>query len=66
MLLAGGGALSFWLDRSWFRGFSRGLLWGIVGMFLAVPITAILRIVLGRIEMTRPVADLLAGHLPGS
>ncbi len=43
-----------------------GLLWGIVGMFLAVPMTAILRIVLGRIEMTRPIADLLAGRLPGS
>ncbi|UCG87545.1 MAG: AI-2E family transporter [Gemmatimonadota bacterium] len=41
-----------------------GLLWGIVGMFLAVPITAVIRIVLGRIETTRPFAELLAGRLP--
>ena len=41
-----------------------GLLWGIVGMFLAVPITAVIRIVLGRINTTRPIADLLAGQLP--
>ena len=41
-----------------------GLLWGIVGMLLAAPITAVLRIVLGRVEITRPVAELLAGRLP--
>jgi AI-2 transport protein TqsA len=41
-----------------------GLLWGIVGMFLAVPITAVIRIVLGRIETTRPFAELLAGRFP--
>ncbi len=41
-----------------------GLLWGVVGMLLAVPITAVLRIVLGRLELTRPVAELLAGRLP--
>jgi len=41
-----------------------GLLWGPVGMFLAVPITAVIRIVLARIETTRPIADLLAGQLP--
>ena len=39
-----------------------GLLWGIVGMLLAAPITAVLRIVLARIETTRPVAELLAGR----
>lgn len=43
-----------------------GLLWGIVGMLLAAPITAVIRIVLARIETTRPVAELLAGHLPTS
>ena len=43
-----------------------GLLWGIVGMFLAVPITAVIRIVLGRIETTRPFAELLAGRLPNA
>ncbi len=41
-----------------------GLLWGIVGMFLATPITAVLKIVLARVEMTRPLAELLAGRLP--
>jgi AI-2 transport protein TqsA len=47
-------ALSFW-----------GLLWGPIGMLLAVPITASLRIVLLRFETTQPVAGLLAGQLPG-
>ncbi len=42
-----------------------GLLWGIVGMLLAAPITAVIRIVLARIETTRPFADLLAGRFPG-
>lgn len=41
-----------------------GLVWGIVGMLLATPITAVLRIVLARIDATRPVAELLAGRLP--
>ena len=48
-------ALAFW-----------GLLWGIVGMVLAVPIVAVVRIVLGRFGTTRPVAELLAGRLPGT
>lgn len=42
-----------------------GLVWDIAGLFLAVPITAVVRIILARIEMTRPIAELLAGHLPG-
>lgn len=42
-----------------------GLIWGVVGMFLAAPITAVFRIVLDRFEMTRPIAGLLAGQLPG-
>lgn len=37
-----------------------GAIWGIVGMFLAVPIMAILMIVLANIEATRPVAMLLS------
>lgn len=41
-----------------------GLLWGPVGMLLAVPMTAVLRIVLERIETTRPAAEMLAGRLP--
>jgi AI-2 transport protein TqsA len=42
-----------------------GLIWGVVGMFLAAPIMAVLRIVLDRFETTRPIAGLLAGRLPG-
>ncbi len=45
-------ALSFW-----------GLLWGIVGMFLAAPITAAIRIVLMQFDMFRPIANLMAGSL---
>ena len=48
-------ALAFW-----------GLLWGVVGMVLAVPIVAMLRIVLGKFTTTRSLAGLLAGHLPGT
>ena len=43
-------ALSFW-----------GLLWGIAGMFLAVPITAAIRIVLIQFDTFRPIGNLLAG-----
>jgi len=46
-------ALSFW-----------GLLWGIPGMFLAVPMTAVIRIVLMQFDTLRPVGNLLAGKLP--
>jgi AI-2 transport protein TqsA len=42
-----------------------GLLWGIVGMLLAAPITAVIRIVLARFETTSGVAELLAGRFPG-
>jgi AI-2 transport protein TqsA len=48
-------ALAFW-----------GLIWGIVGMILAVPIVAMLRIVLSKFSTTKPLADLLAGRLPGT
>lgn len=41
-----------------------GLVWGVPGMFLAVPITAILKIVLARIETTKSIAEILAGRLP--
>lgn len=47
-------ALAFW-----------GLLWGIVGVVLAVPIVAMLRIILSHFRTTRPLANLLAGQLPG-
>lgn len=48
-------ALAFW-----------GLLWGIVGMVLAVPIVAAMRIVFSHFSSTRPLAELLAGRLPGA
>ncbi len=47
-------ALSFW-----------GLLWGVVGMLLAAPIMAALRIVLMQFDTLRPVANLLAGDFTG-
>jgi AI-2 transport protein TqsA len=46
-------ALSFW-----------GLLWGIAGMFLAAPMTAVIRIVMMQFDTLRPVGKLLAGELP--
>ena len=42
-----------------------GLMWGIVGMLLAAPITAVLRIVLQHFETTRPLGEVLAGRFPG-
>ncbi len=47
------GSLIFW-----------GLVWGLPGAFMAVPMTAALRIILARIEPTRPFAELLSGRLP--
>ncbi len=48
-------ALAFW-----------GLLWGYMGMVLAVPITAVIRIVLMRFETTRTLGYILGGQLPGN
>lgn len=39
-----------------------GVIWGIVGMFLAVPMTAAVNILLARFERTKPIADILAGR----
>ncbi|MCB1197387.1 MAG: AI-2E family transporter [Deltaproteobacteria bacterium] len=41
-----------------------GLVWGIPGMFLAVPITAIVKIILSKMESTEGIAQLLAGRIP--
>ena len=41
-----------------------GVVWGIPGMFLAVPITAVLKIVFSRIEATKPVSEILSGRIP--
>jgi AI-2 transport protein TqsA len=42
-----------------------GLVWGLPGMFMAVPITAVIKIVLGRIETTKVLAELMAGRMAG-
>jgi AI-2 transport protein TqsA len=47
-------ALSFW-----------GLLWGVPGMFLAIPMTAVIRIILMKVDTLKPIGNLLAGRLPG-
>jgi AI-2 transport protein TqsA len=44
------GSLAFW-----------GLLWGVPGMFLAVPLTVVAVIVMGHFDTTRPLARLLGG-----
>ncbi len=41
-----------------------GMIWGLPGMVLAAPITAVLKIVLERMEATRAIANILAGNLP--
>lgn len=48
-------ALMFW-----------GVVWGVIGMLLAAPITATLRLVLERIPQTRLVAMVMAGKWSGS
>lgn len=40
-----------------------GMIWGIVGMLLAAPLTAIMKIIFERIEVTQPLAHLFAGRL---
>ena len=40
-----------------------GTVWGIPGMFMAVPITAIVKIVLSKIDVTKPISELLSGRL---
>ena len=40
------------------------LVWGIPGAFLAVPITAALRIILSKIEPTKAFAEIMSGRLP--
>ena len=40
-----------------------GMVWGVAGLFLAVPITAVLRIVFARIEATKGLSEILAGRI---
>lgn len=42
-----------------------GMLWGIVGVLLAVPLTSALKIVFEKLGYTQPIADLFAGR-PGA
>jgi AI-2 transport protein TqsA len=40
-----------------------GMIWGVIGAFLAMPITGVIRIVFGRLPATRPLAALMEGDL---
>lgn len=40
-----------------------GLVWGIPGMFLAVPITAIMKIIFSKIQATHFLSELMAGRI---
>ncbi|MBN2329793.1 MAG: AI-2E family transporter [Candidatus Omnitrophica bacterium] len=40
-----------------------GVIWGVVGMFIATPLTAILKIVFEKVEITKPFADLMSGRI---
>lgn len=40
-----------------------GTLWGFIGMFLAAPITAILKICFERMDLTKPLAEIFSGNL---
>lgn len=41
-----------------------GLIWGVPGMLMAAPLTAILKIIFSRIETLKPVAGIIEGRLP--
>ncbi|RYZ98547.1 MAG: AI-2E family transporter, partial [Proteobacteria bacterium] len=41
-----------------------GLIWGVAGMFLAVPITAVLKIILDKHPLTHHFSEMLAGRSP--
>ncbi len=39
-----------------------GFVWGIAGAFISVPLTVITQMILSRIEVTKPLADLMSGR----
>jgi AI-2 transport protein TqsA len=39
-----------------------GFIWGVPGMFLSVPITATLKIIFSKMELTKPISELFAGR----
>jgi AI-2 transport protein TqsA len=43
-----------------------GALWGIPGMFLSIPLTAIVKIIFDRIESLEPIGFLLGNNLPSA
>jgi predicted PurR-regulated permease PerM len=45
---------------------SGGALWGIPGMFLSLPLTAIVKIICDHVEQLKPVGFLLGDEVPGS
>jgi predicted PurR-regulated permease PerM len=55
-----GGSLNISLFVTILALFGFGALWGVTGMFVAMPLTAILIIVCGNFEATRPIAVLLS------
>ena len=42
---------------------SWGIIWGVAGLLLAAPLTAIIRILFGQFETTKPIALLLSGKI---
>ena len=40
-----------------------GILWGITGMLLAAPLTAIIKIAFEQFSTTKPIARILAGNI---
>ncbi|MGB2578547.1 AI-2 transport protein TqsA [Elusimicrobium simillimum] len=40
------------------------LIWGVAGAFLAVPMTAAIQVVMSKFELTKPIAELMAGRMP--
>jgi predicted PurR-regulated permease PerM len=55
-----GGSLNISLSVTILSLFAFGALWGVTGMFVAMPLTAMLIIVFGNFEATRPIAILLS------
>ena len=39
-----------------------GFIWGVPGMFLSVPMTAIIKLLLSRSKKTQSIAKILEGH----
>ena len=42
-----------------------GAIWGVPGMFLSIPVTAILKVIFDKIESLKPLGFLLGNEVPG-